>query len=132
MDICSCVTPHLMRGHTPSIVVIADNKVIVIELTVCFETNTEKSRAYKQNRYRTLKDELLINCDEFEILFLEFTTLGFISKNSYTPFNKFLTKLGVNESRTVAKCMETAIRATYFIFCRRNKEWSSPELLNFY
>ena len=125
-------TSDLFESLRPDIVVIVGNKVIVIELTVCFETNTEKSRNYKQDRYKSLKDQLLIACEEFELIFIEFTTLGFISKQSYTPFHTFLKKLGINENRTIVKCMETSIRATYFIFCRRNKEWKDPELLNFY
>ena len=104
----------------------------VIELTVCFETNTDKSREYKQNRYKNLEDDLIIASDQFEVIYLEVTTLGFISKRSYVPFNILLKKLGINENRTFTKCMETSIRATYFIFCRRNKEWTDPELLNFY
>ena len=125
-------TSDLFEALRPDIVLIINRKVIVIELTVCFETNTNKSRTYKQTRYANLKDDLLIECEEFEILYLEFTTLGFISKSSYTPFNALLKQLGVNEDRTVVKSMENSIRATYFIFCRRNKEWTNPDLLNFY
>ena len=104
----------------------------VIELTVCFDTNTKKSREYKVTRYKNLKDELLIDCDEFEIIYVEFTTLGFISKESFKQFSKLLKALGIYQDRTIIKCMETAIRATYYVFCRRNKSWPNPELLNFY
>ena len=120
-------TSDLFLSRRPDIVIVIDNKVTVIELTVCFETNTQKSRTYKQNRYIALKDQLLIPCDEYELIYLEFTSLGFISKNSVTPFNAFLKGLGINENRTVTKCMETAIRATYFIFCRRNKDTAVSE-----
>ena len=125
-------TSDLFQSSRPDIVVIIKNNIVVIELTVCFETNTEKSRKYKQDRYKKLKDELLVACEQFEIIYLEFTTLGFISKQSFDPFNSFLRKLNVNENRTIEKCMETAIRATYYIFCRRNKEWTNPDLLSFY
>ena len=125
-------TSDLFQRSRPDIVVKFNNKVVVIELTVCFDTNTEKSRVYKQTRYKNLKEELLAQCNEFDIIFLEFTTLGFISKNSYTSFITFLRTLGVNEDRTVVKCMETAIRGTYYIFCRRNKSWEVNDLLNFY
>ena len=77
-------------------------KVIVLELTVCFETNTVKSRSYKQSRYRELKEKLLIACDVFTMIFLEVTTLGFISSASYKPLNDFLTEIGVNKDRTTA------------------------------
>jgi hypothetical protein len=95
-------TSDLFTNSRPDIVVKLDDIVVVIELTVCFETNTEKSRLYKINRYKALKEQLVIPCSKFEIIFLEFTTLGFISKISYTPFYKFLTKLGVNQDRTVS------------------------------
>ena len=65
------------------------------------------------------------------MIFLEVTTSAFISA-SYKPFDDFLTEIGVNKDRTTAKCMETAIRAIYYIFCRRGKTWTSPDLLDFY
>ena len=125
-------TSDLFEHQRPDIVVKINDKVIVIELTVCFDTNTEKSRLYKQNKYENLRQQLLIQCNHFEILFVEFTTLGFISKSSYVPFYRFLQNLGINQDRTIRKCMETAIRGTYFLFCRRNKPWAVSDLLNFY
>ena len=125
-------TSELFQSLRPDIVVTLGNKIVVIELTVCFDTNTTKSRNYKQERYRNLKSQLLVECEEFEIVYLEFTTLGFISKESFVQFSKFLQTLNIYQDRTIIKCMETAIRATYFIFCRRNNTWNNPDLLNFY
>ena len=125
-------TSEIFEKSRPDIAVVTENKVIVIELTVCFDTNTEKSRLYKQNRYHQLRDELLIPHNDFEIIYLEFSTLGFISKSSYVPFNAFLNNLEINQDRCIIKCMETAIRGTYYVFCRRNKTWEVSELLNFY
>ena len=125
-------TSDLFQGPRPDIVVKLHNKIVVIELTVCFDTNTEKSRTYKKNRYQNLREKLVVQCNEFNVIFLEFTTLGFISKESYKPFITFLRTFGINEERTVAKCMEIAIRGTYYIFCRRNKPWIVNDLLKFY
>ena len=125
-------TSDIFENCRPDIAVVIERKVVAIELTVCFDTNTEKSRNYKQNRYRTLRDELLIANDEFEVIYVEFTTLGFISKKSYVPFNALLHELEINQDRCVIKCMETATRGTYYIFCCRNKSWEVSELLNFY
>ena len=82
-------TSELFTQSRPDIVVKLDDTVVVIELTVCFETNTEKSRLYKQTRYKNLKEQLVTPCNKFEIIFLEITTLGF-SKSLYTPFYRFL------------------------------------------
>ena len=51
----------LFETLRPDLVVIKGNTVIVLELTVCFETNSQKSREYKQNRYKTLHDQLLVS-----------------------------------------------------------------------
>ena len=32
----------------------------------------------------------------------------------------------------IKKIISLAIRATYFIFCRRNKTWNSPDLIKLY
>ena len=125
-------TTELFSRSRPDAAVRVGNKLYVLELTVCFDTNTKKSREYKMTRYKNLKDDLLINCEEFEMIYIEFTTLGFISKESFKQFSKLLKALGIYQDRTIIKCMETAIRATYYVFCRRNKSWPNPELLNFY
>ena len=46
----------LFESLRPDLVVIKADTVTVLELTVCFETNTQKSREYKQNRYKALHD----------------------------------------------------------------------------
>ena len=33
--------------------------------------------------------------------------------------------------RLISKIMNIAIRCTYYIFCRRNKEWTDPYLMDF-
>ena len=43
------------------------------------------------------------------MIFLEITSLGFISKQSYKTFAKFLKSVGVNSDDAIFKCMETAI-----------------------
>ena len=60
-------TSDLFSRSRPDIVIKLNDKVIVLELTVCFETNTVKSRNYKQSRYRELKEELLIARDVFTL-----------------------------------------------------------------
>lgn len=125
-------TSELFSSSRPDLVVKLGNNIFVVELTVCFDTNTKKSRDYKQNRYRNLENQLLIDCDTFEIIYIEFTSLGFISKDSFLQFSNLLIALNIYQDRTIIKCMETAIRATYYIFCRRNNTWSDPDLLNFY
>ena len=43
----------------PDILVINNDILYAIELTVCFETNFQKSRKYKMNRYKNLSNEVV-------------------------------------------------------------------------
>ena len=103
----------------------------ITELTICFENNALKSREYKIKRYKDLKSQLLQPVSKFKVLFLEITSLWFISKESCKLFAKYLESVGLNRDHAIFKCMETAIRVSYFIFCRRNKFWTDSELLNY-
>ena len=124
-------TSTLFRSLRPDVVLIYRSEVYVIELTVPYETNCLIAKRRKEERYRNLKEELMINCDSFDVITLEVTTLGFVSKN-VAKFRRLLKYLKANDNRIIAKCMEVALRATFFIYCRRNKQWNNPALLNFY
>ena len=124
-------TSTLFRSLRPDVVLIYRSEVYVIELTVPYETNCLIAKRRKEERYRNLKEELRINCDSFDVITLEVTTLGFVSKN-VAKFRRLLKYLKANDNRIIAKCMEVALRATFFIYCRRNKQWNDPALLNFY
>ena len=117
------------RTMRPDVVLVDHDNMIVMELTVCFETNSIKSREYKKRRYKELKDDSLIHCNKFEIIFIEITTLGFVT-NNIDGLTRFAKKNN-NYTRLISKCMESALRASYYIFCMR-KDWVTPELFYFY
>ena len=37
----------------------------------------------------------------------------------------------MHQRRLVSKTIAIAIRSTYYIFCRRNKDWTDPDLMDF-
>ena len=114
----------------PDIVVIKNDILYAIELTVYFEMNFQKSRKYKINRYRNLSNEVVGNYN-VKKLFIEICTLGFYI-NDMKPFIKFCKDLKIsNTGRILRKCSEVAIRASFFLNIRKNKEWPSPKLLTF-
>ena len=83
------------------------------------------------NRYKDLKSQLIDSSKNLRVLIVEYTSLGFISKESYHPFGKYLKEIKVNHEHAIYKCMETIIRSSYYIFCRRNKSWTDPDLLDY-
>ena len=119
------------KSQRPDIVVQSGNNLTAIELTCCFEKNTTKSRTYKINRYADLSSQLLLPASNLKLIYVEVTTLGFLTSDS-KDFVKYLKSLDIDTERVIYKCMETAARCSYFIYCRRNKDWTNPDLLEFY
>ena len=66
----------LLHRARPDIVIEMWDTLTVIQLTCPYETNTTKSREYKET-----KSELLTPPSNFQLLFLEVTSLGFVTKN---------------------------------------------------
>ena len=125
-------TLNLLENLRPDIVVRHKRDFYVIELTVPYETNGKIARRCKQDKYRDLKTQLLVTCEKFKVITLEITTLGFVTKN-IRQFRRLCRSLSLQDNRIIKKCMEVALHATFYIFCKRNKiNWNCPELLKFY
>ena len=65
---------------------------------------------------------VLLTVSHSRLLLLEVTILDFVSKN-IAKFHKLTLAI-------IAKCV--ALRATFYIYCWRNKPCNDPELLHFY
>ena len=121
---------QLFNTFRPDIVVKTPNGITVIELTIPFETNLIKSREEKKKKNKKLKEQLKVPCSNFQTFLFEVSSLGFISKEAKTIKNYFK-GLRINTDVLFSKCMEVAIRCTYYIYCRRNKEWTNPALIDY-
>ena len=77
-----------------------NDDIMVIELTVCFETNVEKSRNYKMNKYRSLRSDLDINVKSYDLILIEITTLGFYMQS------KVLKRLFKKHDINAERCFE--------------------------
>ena len=110
--------------------VIKDNILYAVELTVCFETNFSKSRNYKINRYKNLSNEVVGNYAVKKLL-LEISSPGFYT-NDTKPFIKFHRELKIhNTERMLRKCSEVTVKASFYLYICKKKEWLSPKLLTF-
>ena len=79
----------LFSGRIPDIVLEQGEKLIVIELTCPAETNLLSSREYKSNCYKELKNLSLAPCNDLELILLEISILGFVTKH-FRKFKKLL------------------------------------------
>ena len=68
---------HSLR---PDIVLVKDDTVITLELTVCHELNLRKSKMYKLNKYKDLYSHVMDQFTGYTMKFytIEVTTLGFV------------------------------------------------------
>ena len=121
---------QLFNSFRPDAVIRIGDDFVVLELTVCFETYIIKSRDYNKSKYVSLKDDINVNVNKFDLITLEITTLGFCAENK--TLNKILKNHGINVERCFKKMGEVALRASYYIYTCRNKQWSNPNLLEFY
>ena len=79
-------TLQLFMTQCPDNAVLDGHEMTVIELTICFQTNTLKSRECKIKRYKYIKSQLLQPLSKFKVLFAEITSLVFISSlTNHTP-----------------------------------------------
>ena len=83
--------------------------------------NIIKSREYKENKYRELKNDLVVPYKQFMFILLEFTSLCFFSKN-IKEMRTLLQKLNIDDHYVINKLTEVAICYSYMIYCKRNKD----------
>ena len=110
----------LFNTLRPDLAVVSNNDICVIELTVCFETNSIKSHEYKVERYKNLHNDVRNGYKLVEKLFVEITSLGFHT-NNIKPFQRFCKRHNVDIDRLLKKIDEVSVRASFYIFMCRNK-----------
>lgn len=132
VDIPEYDTPgNLFTSQRPDIAFKKGNDVYVVELTICFETNFEKSRNFKMNRYNHLETNLKDTKHNLKTFYIEFSSLGFCTP-SIIELTRLLRPLDVDVKRMIEISSEVCIRTSYYIFNRRDKEWTKPETLKYH
>ena len=108
-----------------------DNKLTVMELPCCYETNFVKTHNYKIERYSKLQD-LCVN-KNFRVtkLYVEVSSVGVLPKY-IQKFRNFCKQYDcINVMRMMEKLSEVAT-SSYFIYTRKKSGWKNPEILRFY
>ena len=102
--------------------------LIVLELTAGFETNMEVNADRKDARYKDLVNRLQNEFDDIHFVNLSMSCLGFFW-NTCDELDDVMTMCNMTDTMrkfTFKRMSELAIRTTYYIFCRRNLEWTHP------
>ena len=107
------------------------NAIYILELTVGFESNLKTNSERKLNKYRPLVHSLSSSYQEVKFVNVSMSALGALACDSLMELLEDLDFAEKLRKRLISKIMNIAIRCTYNIFCRRNKEWTDPNLMDF-
>ena len=88
----------------------------------------------KNEKYPNLIKEMSRNYTRVKFVNLSTSPLGVFSDECST-FLDMMNDIGIDEKQQLyimKKMINIAIRATYYIFCCRNRNWDSPDLLQYW
>ena len=134
VDLPGFKSPSVISSDTfrPDLLLsISNDHPYILELSVGFESNLQTNVDRKRERYKDLVVQQREHYRSVKFVNLSISSLGVFSKEC-DAFLDMLNDLGFDDRHRkycTGKIMSIAIRATYYIFCCRNKDWSTPELL---
>ena len=129
-------SPSLVTGDSlgPGIVLILNNtSVCRLELTVGFESNITFNSDRKLAKYSPLFNSLRTNYTSIKFVNISMSALSIFGTSSDSLL-QMLQDLHLDanvQKNIVRKASDIAIRCYYYIYYRRNKQWTCPDLLNF-
>ena len=137
LDVYCDINKHFKNPSVKDTVLILffiKNKLLlIIELTVGFETNMMKNFERKKEKYEQLIYNLSTEYTvEYVNLSLGALDVVKVVVNEKSELKKKLSKFGINDqsaSFITKRIINIYIRTTYYIFCMRNKEWENSEHL---
>ena len=132
VDIESYPNPSIITGDEQRrnfAIVKGDNLLLLLQLTLGFETNIKNNFDRKEKHYQQLLIQLL---NKYKIYYVNLSlgAIGTIGKDNLimTAMGNFdLSKETLNF--IVNRSINVCIKSTYYLFCMRNKELENPELL---
>ena len=136
VDLPGFISPSVVTGDQfrPDLLLSIENRILyILELTVGFETNLQVNSDRKHQKYLTLIADQENVYDSVKFVNVSVSSLGVFGESTNSLFD-MLHDLKFDEQRVKyvkKKIIATCIRTSYYIFCRRNKEWNNPELLKF-
>ena len=134
VDLPGFLSPSVLTGDSlrPDLLLKVENKCLyILELTVGFESNLQVNARRKHHKYLGLIKELETAYDKVKFVNLSLSTLGIFSQ-SVENFDDMLSvsKFDTQDSKFIKrKIMNICIRTSYYIFCKRNKEWDNPKIM---
>ena len=106
----------------PDLVVHSDltKTAIIVELTVCFETNFEAARSRKEAKYSELVEEVEDNGYDVDLVTVEVGSRGFVNYDSFRRLNEIIGASKTELHKLIGSVAVTAIKQSFGIWTSRN------------
>ena len=101
---------------------VTENTVLIVELTICHETNLRSSKSYKENKYKDLNDFFkteIIADHNLVLTTCELSVLGFLQFDNSVYRHLSIPPLDDNIVNNIAK---TVIQSSFDIYTHRDVE----------
>ena len=134
VDLPGFISPSVITGDQlrPDLLLAIENKVLyILELTVGFETNLKTNSVRKHEKYLPLIADQKKKYNQVKFINVSVSSLGVFAESTKSLFD-MLQDLKYDEQHikyVKKKIIAICIRTFYYIFCKRNKDWNNPELL---
>ena len=125
----SIITGHDLRRDL--LLSLSNKSLYILELTVRYESNLRNNAERKKQKYIELVKQLKNDYEKVNFVNLSIGALGIYDKST-TEFIDMMEMLKFDKrttNYTIKKITNIAIRTSYYIYCRRNKEWTDIELM---
>ena len=135
-DLPFFLSPSLITGDSlrPDLVLVSSSScVYLLEVTVGFESNIQINSDRKATKYLPLIADLQNSYSTVKFINLSMSALGILGASSES-FPSMLTDLNFDDTtkhKILLTTINIAVRYTYYIFCRRNKPWTNPDILDY-
>ena len=103
----------------PDVAILTSSTIETLELTICHETNTIKSKIYKETKYANLHQNLIKKYSGLKLnkYTMEVSTLGVISDTKLFSSKNLITSMPDHIKCDIVKFV---ISKSFSIYCNRN------------
>ena len=106
----------------------------VLQLTVGLESKLNNNAVREKEKHLNFIKEMSRNYRCVKFVNLSMSSLGVFSDECST-FLDMMNDIGIDKKQQlyiIKKMINISIRATYYIFCCRNRNWHCPDLMQFW
>jgi len=131
------IPPDILQCNSkPDIVIVnrQSHEIILIELTVPFETNIEQAATRKCNKYEPLIHDFSLVQYKCSVITLEIGSHGLIDKCNQSKLNSLSSQFKTMQKHKdiVHTCSKISLLASFIIFCAKvEPAWTNPAFIKF-